>query len=270
MGGNVVISKAALAQEMFIAAALGLMEGVEENVKFGYAPELATGADVTVWAGTKASVGQDIYVFPDAAGETVEAVSSIVGDTTQSIQLEGLDVNGAPQTEIIALNGTTAVASGEIWRAIDRAFVTGAIPVIGEILVQGDGVTSTNIFCVILPADQQTVQAATMVPAGKVMVIINWSTAINKAGAQAASSVLKLVAQRVGGVLRTAKRYGLQLEGVSNISRDLIIPEVFPPLAHVSVVADFTTTAGTGDLSAEFTYLLIDSDKIPADILAAL
>lgn len=267
---NVVISQSAIPQEFFLAASLGLCKVSVSDTKFGYAPELSNGAVCTIWAGTKASVGQLGYVFPDSGGETVEAVSNVVGDTTQSIQIEGLDVNGAPQTEVIELNGTTEVASAKTWVAIDRAFVVGAIPVVGEILVQGDGVTSTNIFCVILPADQQTVQSVAMVPADKVMVIVGFDTAINKAGAQDASAVLRLIAQRSGGVERTARRWGLQLEGTSSAPKNFVIPAVFPPLAQVSVTAEFTTTAGTGDLSAEFDYLLIDSSEIPANILAAL
>lgn len=270
MGGDVRISQSAITQEFFLAAALGLCRVSVSDTKFGYAPELANGAVCTIWAGTKASVGQLVYVFPDSGGETVEAVSSVAGDTTQSIQVEGLDVNGLPQTEVIDLNGTTVVPSGETWLAIDRAFVVGAIPVVGEVVVQGDGVTSVNVFAVILPAEQQTVQAATMVPADKVMAVVGFDTALNKAGAQAASAVLRLAAKKSGGVQRTARRYGLQLEGSSNVPKNFIIPAVFPPLSQVSVTAEFTVTSGTGDISAEFAYSLINSSAIPADVLASL
>ena len=49
--------------------------------------------------------------------EVLRVVSSDPGDTTQSITAYGVDASGDPQTEVIALNGTTPVLGSDLWSA---------------------------------------------------------------------------------------------------------------------------------------------------------
>lgn len=272
MGGSVRIAEAALTQEFFLASTLGLCKVSDADVKFGYGTGIADGVLSTVWAGTGIAAPftpQPRYVFPVSGGQPVEAVSGNVGDT-QDVKISGLDASGLPQVETVTLTGTVPVAIPGTWTAVNRAFNVGSTELAGEVVVRGTGAPNANIFAVILPDDNQTVQTPYVVPSDKVAVVVNYSTAINKSGTQDASAAMRLIAKRPGGVFRTAIRYGLQRNGVSNISSDLVIPGVFPPSTQIEVTTEVSAVTGTTDISAEFSFILINKDTFTQEFLDSL
>ena len=211
------------------AVALAMQQGVDVEVKFGSVEDAAAGIKTDIW---ELGGSQPVYIFPNDAGEAIEILSSVIGDT-MSITIGGLDASGNLQTETVTLTGTTPVSVPGTWRAINRAFNSNGTPFTGNITIRGDGSTSTNVFAYLNPDNQQTTQAVYMVPAGKVAVINNYSTAINVGGNQDATAIMRFESQVQGGVFRTQIRYGLQKRGTSNLSSDLIVPPVLPPLTKL-------------------------------------
>ena len=58
-----------------------------------------------------------------AAEDSLEAVSSAAGDTTQSITVIGVDSGGRRQYTTKALNGTTAVTLDRTWRYVENCYL---------------------------------------------------------------------------------------------------------------------------------------------------
>ena len=68
---------------------------------------------------TRASVGLDgDFSASVTSGSTARVASANAADTTQTATIYGLDTNGAPQTEVISLNGITVVAGTATWSAV--------------------------------------------------------------------------------------------------------------------------------------------------------
>lgn len=235
------------------AVDLGLIAGISSDAKFGHCPD--AGAVLTdVW---ERGLAQAIYIFPDAAGESIEIVSSDIGDTT-STKIQGLNFLGLFQEEEVTLNGQTPVSIPGTWIAINRAFNSNGTVFAGNISIRGDGVVSTNVFAVIAADDQQTSQAIYMAAANEVILIKNFSTAFNKGGGAAAFAIERLAIELPSGVFRTQIRYGLQKEGTSNISSDLIVGIPLPPMTKIKLSA--TPSGADSDISSEWSMHKYDTD----------
>lgn len=242
------------------ATVLGMFPGIQPEVKFGYAGAIAGLGDVWPLATP--------YVFPVAAGQELEIVSTATDAQTTFVDV--IELDGSDGRRVVTLSGvanTPAPIPGGPARAVNRAFNSNGALFVGVVDVRGTGAPNANVFARILVEDQQTVQTPYMVPAGKVALINNYSTAINKSGGADVAAVLRLVVTREGKVPRTQIRYGLQRSGVSNISSDLIVPIPVPPLAKIQVTADPTAVA---DISAEYSMRLVNANLIDPEVLAAI
>lgn len=248
------------------AVALGLIAGIEPEVKFGHTPVVTLGVRTDVW---EYGQTQPVYLFPPDAGDSIEAYST--GADTVNITIEGLNPAGAFQTETITLSGVAgaggAVPVPGLWRAINRAYNGNGTDLVGQVFVRKVG-DAARVYALIDTDDQQTSQTPYVVPANKIALVNNFSTAVNKSGGASAGGIFGFRTRRPGKVFRTQIRYGLQREGTSNLSSDLIVPVLVGPLSQIktSVITD-----GAGaDISAEYSMWLIDSDLVPAALLAEL
>jgi hypothetical protein len=260
-----------LSREYWTAAALGLIEGVDVEVKFGHCPD-ANPVITDVWEFGGVAGNTPEYIYPDPAGESV-TVEGALGDN-QPIVIEGLnadpDSNGVIGQPLISgeitLNGTTPVPVPGNWLAVNRCYSEAVVgdKFEGPVLVKG--ALSGNVFCVASSDDQQSSQAVYMSPAKKIVVINNYSNAINKGGNQDALAIDRLAIGKNGKVFRTKIRYGLQKRGTSNLSSDLIIPVLAGPLSRIKAQAE--PDSGPMDVSAEFSMLLFDEELVPDRVLA--
>jgi hypothetical protein len=250
-------------EDFAAAVVLGLVPGAEPEVKFGHNPNVSQNIETDIW---ERGATQQIYIFPATAGEVLEVVGNVAD--TQDVVVLGLDAAGLPQREDLTLNGATAVPIPGVWTSITRIFNDGSTAVVGPVLVQGDGSTSTDVFASMTADDQQSSQAIYTVPSNKVAVLHNFSTAVNKSGGADVSCVFVMKVAKPGKVFRTQIRYGLQVKGTSNISSNLIIPIVAGPGFNIKVTAN--PSANTTDVSTEFSMLLVDKDIIPPEVLAAI
>ena len=95
------------------------------------AQAIAGAANATI-DGASASAGVATFDY----ARIVTAVSSNIGDTTQSITVTGTDYYGQAQTELIALNGTTTVSGLKAFKTVTQVAVDAALT--GNLSV-GDG-----------------------------------------------------------------------------------------------------------------------------------
>lgn len=82
------------------------------------------------------TAGNGVTTVVDAFGTTryvldtprcLTAVSSAVGDTTQTLTVSGYDVYGQPMSEAIVLNGTTPVSGQKAFKSVWRIAVSAAL-----------------------------------------------------------------------------------------------------------------------------------------------
>lgn len=241
-----------------VRLAMGFITGSRPEVKFGYSPDVAGVHDV--WAAADA---QALFIEPAAVGVNMEILSTDnVTDIGIEIEYVYIKPDGTEDVGQVILNGTTPVQlpSGLI-RFIQRAYNSNGARFVGKLTIRllGGG----NIYASMFADDQQTTQTMYFVPLGEVAFINNYSTALNKSGGSDASSIMRLVVQKDGKVARTQIRYGLQRNGVSNLSSDLIIPIPVPPLSIVRVIAD---TSASAEISGEYSMVMVNENMIPQSI----
>lgn len=225
----------------------------DELKKFGEVIGMSSGVETDVWA-----IGptQPVYIFPAIAGETVELISDNVGDVGQSLTVNGLDGDGLEKSEVVSSNGTTAVPLSGTWSSVHRIANTGSTSFAGNVQVQGDGVTSTNIFAVAPANHQQTMQAIYKVPSNKWLKLIDLTISMGRDAVQAGSVefILKINSGE-STVLRTNQNYTLGKEGASFAYVPFPLKVVVTPGASIKVTA--TPSAGSMNCTARFTGNLV-------------
>lgn len=116
--------------------ALGLRGGITTWNKFGYNSDVDTGSEEVI-----ASFGGTFNIM--TSGDTLDVVSASANDTAagtgaRTILITGIDGNSLPQTEIVTLNGTTAVTTVNSWLGVNRALV----------LSSGSGNTNAGVITI--------------------------------------------------------------------------------------------------------------------------
>lgn len=251
--------------EGYMALITGLIANATSEVKFGHCPDLPADTKTDVW-----ELGKTIplYVFPSSNGESIEMFST--STDTNDIHIKGLDANGLPQIKIVALSGTATVAGvvpiPGTWVSVTRAKNDDSTDLTGQVTIRKVG--GPEIYAFVDIDDQQTSQTPYVVPSNKVAIINNFSTAFNKSGGTNVSAIFTLAIQEPGKTFLGKIRYGLQNNGTSNISSDLVVPILVGPLGRIKVTAN--STFGPADVSGEYSMILVDKDSIDPAILAAL
>jgi len=189
-----------------LQVARGFIEGHKTLFKFGNNADI-NGSLETIW-----SQG-GLYSYPAAAIQ-MKVSSSSTDDTgsgtgAQTVFVYGLDANYNEITEVVTLDGQTAVLTVQSFLRVNRAFVvtagTGATAA-GDIYV-GTGVVTAGVpatvYAVISLGENQTTMAVWTVPAKHTLYLHRgfFSAASNNT----THSVLgKFLIRTVGGVFRNA------------------------------------------------------------------
>lgn len=130
------------------------------------------------------------YTFPTVAS-TMKLSSSAVGDTTQSVLIEGLDANYNPISEIIALNGQTGVSSTKAFLRVNDMTVLVDNPT-GSIYFGTGTITAgvpANVYGFISALDNKSAVAVYTVPAGYTLYITAGSISVSGINATSYLSV---------------------------------------------------------------------------------
>jgi hypothetical protein len=137
-----------------LQVARGQITGHEVVNVFGYASAVST-SFVSMWENNAA------YVFPTVAS-TMVVSSSSASDTAVSVQIFGLDADYNRITEVVALNGTSDVATTKVYWRINNVITTVGAAV-GTVYVKNAGGTT---YAQIAIGSGKTNMSVYTVPAG--------------------------------------------------------------------------------------------------------
>ena len=250
-------------KDLFAAAALGLVPGVDGINKFGKIPTVTSAlSPATVWFNGG--------IYPWQAGTfTLEGFSASPADADpagagmRTARVQGLDTNWALQSKDFALAGAGVVAIPGTWRRVFRVFGLTNDPAVesnaGNITVRITGAGAVQ--AVIEATAGQTEQAAFTIPAGKSGLLFEYSASVILA---TANSEVELNVQTrendiVGRPWRRRAPLGVSSNGSSSRSRELDFPIPLPEKTDVDLrVIDATAATATG-VSGDFSIILIDN-----------
>jgi len=137
-----------------LQVARGQITGHEVLNVFGFASAVSTNF-VSVWENNAA------YVFPTVAS-TMVVSSSSASDTAVSVQIFGLDASYNRITEVVALNGTSDVATTKVYWRINNVITTVGTAA-GTVYVKNAGGTT---YAQIAIGNGKTNMSVFTVPAG--------------------------------------------------------------------------------------------------------
>lgn len=150
-----------------------------------YSTYVTTGQNYAIW--NRAAN----YTFPTVAS-TMKLSSSAVGDTTQSVLIQGLDSSYNEISEVIALNGQNGVTSVNSYLRVNDMIVVTDSPT-GNIYFGTGTITSgvpANVYGFISAGDNKMLAAIYTVPAGHTLYIMGGSLSVNTANATKYVTVL--------------------------------------------------------------------------------
>jgi hypothetical protein len=163
--------------------ALGMGGKLERWHKFGFNPAVSTTEESVVPYGGLANFPL-VATYPGAQMEVISDSASDDGDPAgtgaNTVTVYYLNSAGAEKTWTATLNGATAVASGagvvDIWRINGfrvKTMGTGNSGAAGNITVQE--LDNAPVFSQILPGATRAYNSQYTVPAGKRLMITDWS-----------------------------------------------------------------------------------------------
>lgn len=235
--------------------------------KFGNAPDFdATDGLVTVWDGAEDGTAWEQMVYVYSTSAAIDSISSSNGADTQTINIQGLDVNYNIVSQEITLNGQTRVTlSTNLIRAF-RGFNISATPFLGHVIVYentalagGVPVDTTKIRVVIDPLAQQTNMAVYTIPAGYTGYMRDWYAAT--AGANKNSNyVIELIAKEQGGVFRNKHNSALSDNGTSAYQHKYEEPEIFLEKTDIEMRCSVLSAGATAaSVSGGFDLVLVEN-----------
>lgn len=148
----------------------GQIMGHQSIFRSAYSSFVTSGQNYALW--NRAAN----YVFPTVAS-TMTLSSSATGDVGQLVQIIGLDANYLPISEVLALNGQTAVTSVNSYFRINGMQVLTDTPT-GSIYFGTGTVTAgvpANVYGFISALDNSMMTAVYTVPAGYTLYILGGS-----------------------------------------------------------------------------------------------
>lgn len=207
-----------------------------------------------VWQGTATT----LPIPNQSTGEQMTVVSTsaqdgVAGTGVLTLHVHGLDATGVPVSETVTMNGVTPVSTIRTnWRFIQYIHtetVGSSAHTVGTITLYKAGAPAT-IYQTLLPNNNQSLNSARMVPAGKTLYVktIAASAASNKPVSvrlRATSTFEETVT--TGYFFLHKDTYFLQ---DSTVVEHFSVPKKFPSLSIVKATV-YSATAG-GDVSINY------------------
>jgi hypothetical protein len=253
------ISRFGLTEPFNLQVARGQIAYHESIYKFGNNPQVADSIE-TVWP------EGGLYSYLSAA--TVLKVSSSSTDDTsagtgaRTVELFGLDGDYNEISEVVTLNGQTAVNTTQSYLRINRMIVrsAGSGGANAGIIYAGTGTVTTgvpaNIYATINgDGTNQTLMALWTIPAGYTGYLMQYDVSNGTTSNTPAVCKLLLVARPYGEVFQTKDVKSLTTG--MHIENSLVIPVEFAEKTDIEVRAVSSSNSVTFDISAAFEMLYI-------------
>lgn len=257
------ISRFGLTEPFNLQVARGQIAYHESIYKFGNNPEVADSIE-TIWP------QGGLYSYLSAA--TVLTVSSSstddtsVGTGARTVELFGLDGDYNEISEVVTLNGQTAVNTTQSYLRINRMIVrsAGSGGANAGIIYAGTGTVTTgvpaNIYATINgDGSNQTLMALWTIPAGYTGYLMQYDVSNGTTSNTPAVCKLLLVARPYGEVFQTKDIKSLTTG--MHIENTLIIPVEFAEKTDIEVRAVSSSNSVTFDISAAFEMLYIKNTE---------
>ena len=253
------ISRFGLTEPFNLQVSRGQIAYHESIYKFGNNPEVADSIE-TIWP------QGGLYSYLSAA--TVLTVSSSstndtsAGTGARTVELFGLDGDYNEISEVVTLNGQTAVNTTQSYLRINRMIVrsAGSGGANAGIIYAGTGTVTTgvpaNIYATINgDGTNQTLMALWTIPAGYTGYLMQYDVSNGTTSNTPAVCKLLLVARPYGEVFQTKDIKSLTTG--MHIENTLIIPVEFAEKTDIEVRAVSSSNSVTFDISAAFEMLYI-------------
>ena len=211
----------------------------------GYQPAIST-TQIALWELAQA------YVYPNS-NVTMTLVSTSASDTSAvKVTINGLDSNYNPVSEVVALNGTTGVATVNTYFRIN-SLVLNAGNNVGTITAANGGTT----YAVILPGNGRSQMAIYTVPAGYTFYL-NRINAWSGTSLSTGNYVLYNLVTTVNGITSSAAQISFEL--FVDVHR--YAPNSFA--AGTDIQFQFTSSSGAQHVAAYVEgYLVKNDDQTP-------
>lgn len=218
--------------------------------KFGLNPNIGIGTE-DVWD------GGGTYTWQTSA-QAVEIVSgsgsdTAAGDGARTVEVSGLDADYNPVSEVVTLNGATAVDLVNTYLRIFRAKVVtvGATGYnVGQITIRVDGAGDTMA---IIPASEgQTSMALYTVKAGHTAYIFNIFTSASNNSTSGYYDFQLKVREPLGGF--NVKYDIRQTADTGAFQRDFVAPIIAPEKSDILVIG--TSSANNSRMIAAFDMII--------------
>jgi len=253
------ISRFGLTEPFNLQVARGQIAYHESIYKFGNNPQVADSIE-TIWP------QGGLYSYLSAA--TVLKVSSGSTDDTsagtgaRTVELSGLDGDYNEISEVVTLNGQTAVNTTQSYLRINRMIVrsAGSGGANAGIIYAGTGTVTTgvpaNIYATINgDGSNQTLMALWTIPAGYTGYLMQYDVSNGTTSNTPAVCTLFLVARPYGEVFQTKDIKSLTTG--MHIENTLVIPVEFAEKTDIEVRAISSSASVTFDISSAFEMLYI-------------
>ena len=227
----------------------GDIDGVSYVEKFGRSSDIPNGSTVTLWSGNV--LYEYLPVASTVSVSSTDLDDVVGGPGAHSIEIQGLDADYNPVTELVPMGGTSTTEFLRIFRlCVKEAGSHGTNW--GDIEVVSNGITVARIDGGPNngPGVGQTFMCVYTVPAGKTAYLTQWAVS---SGKQNADTLAKFVVRPFGGAWNTKDIVEIQ---ANNYIKDYKVPLKFEEKTDIEVRA----YSGSGSSAAStFNLILIDN-----------
>ena len=239
-------------EPFYLAVAKGQVRGHSLVHKFGYNADMDAANQESIWsygglynwsAWGDIDTGSSLFIKSDDAADT------------GTVELQGLDVNGNFMTQVVTLNGTTAVQlSTDMYRVYRMIYSKGAGDVNeGDITLHTDSSTG-SVVAHISPNDSQTLMAIYTIPKGHTGYILDSSFSCEKnKGGQ-----FRMFQRQLGGSFRSGNVVEMF---ENNWVYKSTCPLVMPELTDIDARC-YEATNNNMRASCTFDILLVDNNYL--------
>lgn len=221
---------------------------------FGYSPNVGSTALGPLWEGLTSSGGA--YTPPSSAIQFTIVSSSASDTSALSVQIFGLDANYNQISEIIAMNGTTAVTSVNSYLRINNAVVVNGTNT-GNITFKSSGGT---LYAEILAGVGQTEMSIYTVPAGYTLYFLR-AQAYANIGFTSSAYLIYTEYNKINTGVYTGQ---ITLDAQSTFVQQLTLDYQDTPIPHLEktdIQYQFKASTGTNTIASIYVlgYLIKNS-----------
>lgn len=241
--------------EFYMQVARGLVADHSTMFKFGTNHTIGTGGFEVIWSTGGA------YTGFSAAAQTVDVVSTAAADTSagaglQTVMLYGLDTDYNELSELVTMNGTSAVTTTasflRLWRMVSVSTGSGGV---NAGIITASQTTSGDVMAEVEIGHGQTQICVWTVPNGKTAYLKSVHYAL--AGKTSGNGSGRLVMMAQNGTTNRTLEWSVQGAGTSLFNAPFDPPMAIPQKTDLCIEGDASTTGL--EFSGAMIFIVVDN-----------